>query len=308
MIPDRPRAGVTVAVATMDRPQRLARCINALLEGDVLPAEIVIVDQSEGTATAELVQSSRWDRVVPVHYLQQRRRGLAASRNLAVTVATAPVIAFTDDDCVPAERWVAAISAAFDAAERPNAVTGRILPLGPEQPGFYAVSSRPSGIRAVYRHRALPWSIGSGGNTAVERAWLFRIGGFDESLGANAAGQSAEDTDLLYRVLRAGATVLYEPAAIVFHERQTRARRLASRPSYGFGMGAFCAKWARRGDIYALWMLVCWALQRSGALLASFVRARSQRIREELMMLGGAVRGVAYGLTAPWLREGSKAG
>ena len=304
MIGERPRADITVAVSTIHRPHSLARCIAAVLDGNVLPAGIVIVDQSDDAATAELVESSRWDRVVPIHYVRRRERGLAASRNAALALATGRIVAFTDDDCVPHERWVATIAAAFDSRERPNAVTGRILPLGPEQPGFYAVSSRVSAIRTVYQGRALPWSVGSGGNTAVEREWLIRIGGFDESLGASSAGQAAEDTDLLYRLLRASATVLYDPAAIVFHERQTWARRLATRPSYGFGMGAFCGKWARRGDAYAVWMLGCWGLQRTRSLVASFLRVRSRRIREELMMLAGAFRGVAHGLTARRLREG----
>jgi glycosyltransferase involved in cell wall biosynthesis len=298
------RAGVTVAVSTIDRPDSLVRCITAILDGQVLPAEIVIVDQGADSTTADVVLGKQWDRIVPLRYIQQHRRGLAASRNLALAYATQPIIAFTDDDCVPHPEWLAQIVAAFGGPEQPHAVTGRIEPLGPERPGFYAVSSRLSSCRSVYRGFALPWGIGSGGNTAVRRDWLRRIGGFDEALGASSPGKAAEDTDVLYRLLRAGATLQYEPSATVCHERQDRARRLASRPSYGFGMGAFCAKWARRGDAYAAWMLGCWLLERVRPLLASIVRARPQRIREELMMLHGAARGLAYGLSlVPVQRE-----
>lgn len=295
----RARAAITVAVSTVDRPPSLARCIAAVLDGQILPAEIVIVDQSADSSTADVVQFCCRDAAVPIRYVRQDRRGLAASRNLATTCAAQPVVAFTDDDCVPDAAWVAQVVAAFSGSEQPNAVTGRVLPLGPERPGLYAVSSRLSPHRTVYRRRTLPWNVGSGGNTAVERGWLARIGGFDETLGACAPGRAAEDTDLLYRLLVAGATVQYEPDAVVFHERQDLARRLASRPAYGFGMGAFCAKWARRGDPYAVWMLGRWMLERARALLASFVRLRSRRIREELMMLHGAMRGVGYGL---WVR------
>jgi len=296
MFVDRPRASVTVAVSTLDRPTGLRRCVTAVLEGDVLPSEIVIVDQSPDEATAEIVRSTHWRDIVPVHYIRQGRRGLSASRNAAIARASQAVVAFTDDDCVPDAGWLAALARAFDAPAKPNAVTGRILPLGRERPGFHAVASRPSPVRGVYRGRALPWAVGSGGNTAVAREWLVRLGGFDEDLGAGSPGMAAEDTDLLYRLLRAGAIVQYEPAAVVLHERQDGARRLASRPSYGFGMGAFCTKWARRGDAYAIWMLGWWVFERTRALLASFLRLRSQRIREELMMLHGAVRGVAHGL------------
>jgi GT2 family glycosyltransferase len=287
----------TVAVATMNRPTALARCVTALLMGQTLPGEVIIVDQSAQTETADLVAAAGWDRVVPLTYVRQARRGLAASRNAAIAHASRPIVVFTDDDCVPDEGWLTAIVAGFDGAEKPDAVTGRVLPLGPDRPGFYAVSTRGSRVRTLYRGRSLPWAVGSGGNTAVKREWLDRVGGFDERLGAGSPGRSAEDMDVFYRLLRAGATVRYEPHAVVFHERQDGARRLASRPAYGFGMGAFCALWARRHDAYAGWMLARWCFDRSRALLTACARRRWRRVREELLMLRGAACGIAYGFT-----------
>ena len=46
------------------------------------------------------------------------------------------------------------------------------------------------------------------------------VGGFDERLGAGAAGCS-EDSELWYRLLAAGHTVPYEPAAVVFHHHRS---------------------------------------------------------------------------------------
>jgi GT2 family glycosyltransferase len=296
MLRDRPRADVTVAVATLNRRDGLGRCVRAILTGRLVPAELVLVDQSTDEATARLVAGAAWDAILPIRYIRQARRGLAASRNAAIAHASRPIVAFTDDDCVPDAQWLARIVAGFGSAEHPDAVTGRVLPLGPERPGFYAVSTRASEVRATYRGRALPWAVGSGGNAAVKREWLERIGGFDDRLGAGSPGLSAEDMDLFYRLLRAGATVLYEPAAIVFHERQSGDRRLASRPAYGFGMGAFCALRVRRHDAYAPWMFARWWLDRSNALVRACIRRRWRRVREELLMMRGASRGVVYGL------------
>jgi GT2 family glycosyltransferase len=294
MASDLSRAEVTVTVATMNRPSALARCVTAILAGRTLPAELIIVDQSTDTETADLVAAAGWDRILPLRVVRQSCRGLAASRNAAIAQR---IVVFTDDDCVPDDRWLTAIIAGFDGEEKPDAVTGRILPLGPERPGLYAVSMRASDIRAVYSGRSLPWAVGSGGNSAVKREWLDRVGGFDERLGAGSPGRSAEDMDLFYRLLRAGATLRYEPDAMVFHERQDDTRRLASRSAYGFGMGTFCAAWARRRDVYAMWMLARWCFDRNRALLAACVRCRRRRVREELRMLRGAASGIAYGLT-----------
>jgi GT2 family glycosyltransferase len=292
------RARATVAIATMDRPAGLERCVTAILEGETRPAQIVIVDQSRSDVTSELVARAGWDAVVPVTYVRQSCVGLAASRNAAVAHATEPVVAFTDDDCVADGLWLTSIMRAFGDAGT-DVVTGRILPLGPETPGFHPVSLRTSAVRSVFRGRAIPWKAGSGGNVAVRAEWLDRMGGFDERLGVGSPGRAAEDIDMLYRLLRAGATLRYEPDAVVLHERQETARRLRSRPSYGFGMGAFCAFWARRYDAFAFWMLAQWCAERSRSLLGSFARRRWPRVHEELLMLRGAVSGFAYGLTAP---------
>jgi GT2 family glycosyltransferase len=287
-------ADLTVAVATLDRPQGLIRCLDALATGELLPAEVIVVDQGDGAAA--VVETMR-RRGLPVRHLRQERRGLAASRNLAVADAVRPVIAVTDDDCVPDAGWVAALDRVLGSTEV-DAVTGRVLPLGAEQPGLYAVSSRSSPLPAEFAGRALPWLVGTGGNFAARRDALLRAGGFDERLGAGSAGGAGEDMDLFYRLLEAGARIRYEPQAVVYHERQPRDRRLASRTAYGRGIGACCGLWLRGRDPHALAVLAGWLRMRSG-MAARALRCRQWgSLREELLVLGGTARGLTYGLRA----------
>ena len=180
----------------------------------------------------------------------------------------------------------------------PDAVTGRVLPLGPEQPGLYAVSSRTSSSPADFAGLALPWLVGTGGNFAARRDWLLRVGGFDERLGAGSPGGSGEDMDLLYRLLKAGARIRYEPQAVVFHERQPRERRLASRSAYGRGIGACCGLWLRGRDPHALAVLAGWLRMRGGMAAGAVWRRQWGGVREELLVLGGTARGLFYGLRA----------
>ncbi len=289
-------ADVSVAIATMNRPAALARCVDAILNGCMKPAELILVDQGDHAATARLIERSGWRGILPLQQIRQHRCGLSASRNAAVRHASRPIVAFTDDDCVPDNEWLAGLVAGFNTAEHPDAVTGRVLPLGPERPGSYAVSTRASEAPALYRARTLPWRVGSGGNAAVRREWLKRIGEFDERLGAGSPGQSAEDMDLFYRLLQSGASVLYHPDAVVYHERKDYRGRLASRPAYGFGMGAFCALSARQRDAYAMWILTRWGYDRMRALLAGSVRRQWRRVLEEFLMLRGAAGGFAHGI------------
>jgi hypothetical protein len=130
---------------------------------------------------------------------------------------------------------------------------------------------------------------------AVHRDWWDRIGGFDERLGVGTRGAAGEDLDFLHRLLRAGAVVRYEPRAVVYHERQTKARRRGTRSTYGRGVGACCSAWLRDGDVSGLGILGHWVGMR-GRLLAGAARRREwHRVEEELLVLRGTVGGLAYG-------------
>ncbi len=298
---------ITVAISTMGRASSLARCVRALLDGETLPAEIVIVDQSPDEATEDVVRqvasstassmasSMASSSAVRVDYVRQAPLGLAASRNAAIAASTQPIVAFTDDDCVPDRGWLTSIIAVLETEPDVDVVTGRILPLGPDQPGLHAVSSRRSVIPTRFHGRALPWAVGSGANIAASRVWLTCVGGFNERLGVGSGGRSAEDVDLLYRLLLAGATVRYEPAVIIFHERKDQAGWLATRSSYGYGMGAFCGMWLRMHDSYAGWMLARWCAERALSLARACAKGRSRRAMGELVMLKGAASGLVYG-------------
>jgi len=281
---------VTVAVATLDRPDSLARCLDALAAGEAPPAEILVVDQGSDDRTRVVAEARG------AVWIRQERWGLAASRNLALSRASCPVVAVTDDDCVPSPGWVAALQRTFRSPDAPDAVTGPVLPLGPETPGLYAVSSRTRREPGEFQGRVLPWLVGTGANFALRREWIGRAGGYDDRLGAGSAGGAGEDMDLLYRLLRRGARIRYEPEALVYHERQPLERRLATRSSYGRGIGACCGLWLRGGDLHALGVLGRWLALRGALLARALRRGRWDSAREERLVLRGTLAGLLYGL------------
>jgi GT2 family glycosyltransferase len=297
-----PPVPLSVVIATLDRPDRLARALTALADGELLPDQVIVVDQSGGPETRDVVQARR-DRL-PLRYVHSPRRGLAYNRNMAIRYATSPYLAFTDDDCVADRRWLKVVAQSFAVTDPPAALTGRVLPLGPSRPGVVAVSTRDSIREATFSGRTRPWEAGTGGNMAVSVDWLRRLGGFDERLGAGAPLRAGEDIDLLYRLLAGGARVRYEPAAVVYHERQARRRRIASRYSYGLGMGAFLGFRIRERDTYAWRLLLDWLALRCWAAAGTVHRAEWSRLREEALFLGGTVAGLARGLMSGDLTGG----
>ena len=294
---------ISATIATLDRPDALARCLDALLSGSVLPAEVIIVDQSQDDATQTVVEARRTGKI-PIVYVRQARRGLSASRNAALAHVSCPLVAVTDDDCVPDEGWIAAIARVFDSETTLDALTGRVLPLGPETSDTYAVAVRESLVRQDFAGKTLPWVIGGGNNFAVKREWFERVGGCDEHLGVGSPGKAAEDMDLFYRLLRSGAAIRYEPDALVYHERTSKARRLATRWSYGFGIGAFCSLWLRRGDLYALHVLFRWLRWQGRDFSVAAARRQWPEAYQRWLSLRGTVAGLMYGFRVNLLQYG----
>jgi GT2 family glycosyltransferase len=200
---------VSVVVPTRDRPQRLAALLVALRE-QTLPAdafEVIVVDDASATPGTQAVLEEERGRGV-LHLRSVRHslpRGTAGGRNSGWRAARAPLVAFTDDDCVPAPGWLAAGLAAGE--REPGAIIqGRTEP-NPGELGRRGVLSRTISVETLGpQYEAC--------NIFYPRAVLERVGGFDEIFGLFSAG---EDTDLAWRALGAGVRTAFAPDALVYH-------------------------------------------------------------------------------------------
>ncbi len=285
-------AEITVAIATRDRPEALARCLESLRACRVLPAEVIVADQSAGSSTRQAVMDADGPGL-RIRRVDGGSGGLAGAQQAAFDHAGMALVAVLDDDCVADPAWIEALERAF--AEDPGLalVCGRVVPLEGEG---VPVATRTSGVRRPFRGRSLPWNVGSGNNFALRREWFDRVGGCDERLGPGTPGRGGLDMDLFYRVLRAGGPALYEPAAVVGHERATRVGRLARRHPYGFGMGAACGIYLRDRDAYAVPLIAAWIGLRLRLVAAGVLRRRFAVLREEALVLAGTAAGIVHGM------------
>jgi len=168
---------LSVVVPTCGRPELLSRCLEAL-ERQSLPRqayEIVVVEDRE-------------------------RRGPAWARNRGWQRARTPLVAFTDDDCLPHPEWLARGLEALVAGA--DAVCGRIeMPL--------------AGVPTDYERDAqgLERAEFVTANCFLRKTMLEHLRGFDERF--ELAWR--EDSDLHFRLLEAGARLVREPRAVVVH-------------------------------------------------------------------------------------------
>lgn len=204
-MPDAPV--VTVVAATHDRGDRLGALLDGLL-AQTLPAdrfEVVIVDDGSSDHTPEVLAAARANGRLNLRCERHAEpRGPAAARNLGWRSARAPLVAFTDDDCVPTPRWLEALLA-LAGGRTDLIVQGTTLPDPREADrlGPYAKTVRIEGQSPHFETC----------NILYPRALLEELGGFDESYPAPAG----EDTDLGWRARAAGAGAAFAPEAVVHH-------------------------------------------------------------------------------------------
>jgi glycosyltransferase involved in cell wall biosynthesis len=194
----------SVVVPTFRRPRLLGRCLAALDRQsiDLTTCEIIVVDDAASDETREQVERWRRSCDAQVKYIAiTGRHGPAAARNAGWREASGELIAFTDDDAEPDPHWLAR---ACETMRRTglDAAWGRtVVPLG-ETPTDYE--------RGAAR---LEFAGFVTANCFVSRRALTTIGGFDDSFPI----AWREDSDLFFRLLRAGYRVDQIKDAVVVH-------------------------------------------------------------------------------------------
>lgn len=239
---------VSLIICSRNRPQLLRETVESILQGDEVPAELIIVDQSE-QPHAEL-EDFRAARDCRIHYAWSESVGLCRARNLGIRLARHDILAFTDDDMWVAPNWFGTLIRALLAYDPCIVVTGRVLPGAPEVKGGFVPALVTSEKPRVYAGR-IGTDVLAAGHMAMYRAAIARVGEFDERLGAGSRFESADDNDYGFRLLEAGYRIAYVPEAVIYH-RAWRSERdyFRMRWAYGRGKGGFYCKYWNWRDLY----------------------------------------------------------
>ncbi|MBK6898246.1 MAG: glycosyltransferase [bacterium] len=192
---------LTVVIPTRDKLPLLQRTL-AALAAQTAPApdwDLVVVDDDARDGTGAWLAAARaaWGGRLTV-VSPGRNVGRAAARNLGARAATGEAVLFLDDDIVAPPELLAAHLALL--ARHPGDGTIGLVRTAPElvdAPHFRYIDTR--GVAKVPGDEA-PARFLVTQNTAVPRAALLAVGGFDEAYRA----YGFEDMDLGFRLEDAG--------------------------------------------------------------------------------------------------------
>lgn len=242
-----PRA--SVIIATRDRPDTLPDAVASALANDYPAFDVTVVDQSAGDACEMALAPMRGDS--RLRYIRSATTGASSGRNAGIRATTGEILLITDDDTRVPVDWIARHVATYQRHQDVAAVAGALVPAFDPSPGMIP-SYLPTASRLV--RTAHPVTVVYGGNLSLRRSALERTGLFDELLGPGTRFCLQEDTDIVWRLLRAGYALQVDKESEVPHYGY---RPPGLVPDFGrrayTGNAAMLVKQARTGE-WAAWL------------------------------------------------------
>jgi GT2 family glycosyltransferase len=294
---------LTVVIATCGRTDAAVASVDSVLRAAAGRVEVVVVENRPRGSAVRSAITEAFPGEHRVRVVEEERRGLGCARNAGLRAAVGELVAFTDDDVQVDGRWIQALRAAFASGPGVACATGLIVPLELETPAQLQLERLAAYGKGFARRTysladpppdqpLFPYTAGhfcSGANIAFRAGALRALGGFDPALGTGTPARGCEDLDVCIRLLQSGGTLVYEPAAIVWHRHPDTPAAVRRRAfDYGAALGALAAKQllARRtrGEV----------LSRAPAALRHLADPRSRK---------NAARGPGFPRRLVWLER-----
>jgi glycosyltransferase involved in cell wall biosynthesis len=212
---DEARLTVTVVICTRHRSSELRKCLLAIARQQLMPDEVIVVDNSDGDRATENAS-----REFNARYLIEPNVGLSRARNLGLAESKSTIVAFLDDDSVPESQWLGSLLEPF-VDPKVAAVTGEALPPDVQpanleddsEPAVWFVSNRDKRWFEI----AAFGGLGIGANMALRKETCADGPLFDVRLGRGGAIGGGEESHAFLTLLSRGFSAAHTSMAIVRH-------------------------------------------------------------------------------------------
>ncbi len=209
---------VSVVINTLNRCESLERTLIALREQTFRRFEVIVVNGPSTDQTTEMLRHFADD----VRIVDCGDAVLGISRNMGVEASAGDIVAFIDDDAIPAPDWIELLVGAF-VDDSVSAVGGPVfdVPLNTvdweictcTRLGLPNTQSPPP-IGRYTGAGSDPFPYLAGCNMSFRRRALQQVGGFNPML-----SYGYDDVDICCRLNDAGHSIEYAQNALVRHYR-----------------------------------------------------------------------------------------
>jgi len=197
---------ISIVIPAYNSSQHLKSCLHAILQSDLAPWEIIVVDDGSKDGTKQTAASFGTTVLTT-----GGRCGPAVARNIGAQAATGEIVLFLDSDVCVKPGTLSRVAHWFDNDAELDALIGS-YDSTPEAKDFL---SQYRNLMHSYVHQtgeqlaSTFWS----GCGAIRRSIFLEHSGFDPDYGRPAI----EDIELGYRMLRAGCKIVLDRSLEVTH-------------------------------------------------------------------------------------------
>jgi glycosyltransferase involved in cell wall biosynthesis len=198
----RPAPTISLIVPAYNEEAYLPACLDAIMRnvGDQA-MEIIVIDNNSTDRTRQVIEG-----YPGITYVFEPRKGITRARQRGFQAASGDIIAYVDADTQPPEGWITQIREHFAAHEALACLSGPY--------SFYDLGRTRNGISKAWFIAARPLYkltgyMMVGGNFAIRREVLDKMGGFDPTIEFYG-----EDVDIGKRAKGFG-TVLFSPHLVM---------------------------------------------------------------------------------------------
>lgn len=196
----------SVIIPAYNARNTIEKCMLALTNQSVPKEnyEVIVVDDGSTDNTAEMVKKFQ------VKYFHQPNHGPATARNKGVREAKGEIILFTDADCVPRDNWIEEMAKPFENPEV-MAVKGAYKTEQKTLIARFAQVEFEERFNMLKKAESI--DMVDTYSAGYRKSVFLSLGGFDPSF----PFANNEDTELSYKMSRAGHRMVFKPNAIVYH-------------------------------------------------------------------------------------------
>jgi len=233
---------ISLIICTRNRAEQLSKSLKSLerliFDG---PWQLVIVNNGSTDQTELVISDFEKRSTLNITNVYEPAPGLSRARNAGVSKAEAPVIAFTDDDCYPAEDFLTSVLNCM-SERNVDFCGGRVLLYDDNDAKITVQEANESFV--VEPNSFLASGLLIGANIALRKTAILSIDGFDERIGAGTRYLAGEETDVMRRLLNNGMRGFSDPLIVVYHHhgRQSKNEVKSILKNYSKGRGVSMIK------------------------------------------------------------------
>ena len=122
---------ISIVVPTYNRPNHLRMLLQSIDRLTTFPKEVIIINDCSNDPTKQFLDEwmEKEDQYSRIVYHSPINQGPSAARNIGIQIASADLIAFTDDDCLLSKNWIHIIeNSKYWKDKKIAGIGGRVLP------------------------------------------------------------------------------------------------------------------------------------------------------------------------------------